>query len=136
MLYLDSSALAKLYIAEAGSQDVRALVESNRGRVFTCVVTWVEVLSALARCRRERRISPREYQLQQRAVAADWGLWHQVNVTLPVLAPAKRLIERYALRAYDAVQLCSALWVGRPMFACFDQKLREAAAGEGLRPAP
>jgi len=61
---------------------------------------------------------------------------HAVNLSLPVLAPAKHLIELYGLRAYDAIQLCSALWLGRPTFACFDERLRRAAAAEGLAVVP
>jgi len=136
VLYLDSSALAKLYITEPGGQQVRALAEANRGRLLTSVVTWAEVVSALARSRREERISRQEYQLQRRAFTADWVALHVVSATVPVLAPAERLIERYGLRAYDAIQLCSALWIGRPVFACFDERLRRAAAVEGLPVAP
>ncbi len=136
MLYLDSSALAKLYVAEPGSDEVRALMEANRGRLFTSVATWAEVLSALARCRRENRFAAREYRLQQRAFSSDWSALHAIEVALPVLAPAEHLIELYALRAYDAIQLCSALWIGRPVFACFDERLRRAAAAEGLSVAP
>jgi len=35
VLYLDSSALAKLYVAELGTDDVRVLVQAYRGRLFT-----------------------------------------------------------------------------------------------------
>ncbi len=136
MLYLDSSALAKLYVAEPGTEDARALVEAYRARLFASAVTWAEVQSALARCWRERRISHAQYQLQQRGFAADWSMLHAVNLSLPVLAPAEHLIELYALRAYDAIQLCSALWLGRPVFTCFDERLRRAAAAEGLPVAP
>lgn len=136
MLYLDSSALAKRYVAEPGGDQVQALMEANRGRLFTSVATWAEVLSVLARCQRESRFSAREYRLQQRAFSLDWSALHAIEVILPVLAPARRLIERHALRAYDAIQLCSALWIGRPLFACFDERLRRAAAAEGLTVAP
>lgn len=136
MLYLDSSAMAKLYVAEPGSEDTKALMQAHRGRLFSSVVTWAEVQSALARCWRERRISYAQYRLQQRGLAADWCMLHAVNLSLPVLAPAERLFQRHALRAYDAIQLCSALWIGRPVFACFDERLRRAAAAEGLSVAP
>ena len=136
MLYLDSSALAKLHIAESGADQVKALVQAYAGQLFTSVVTWAEVHSALARYWRERRISHPQYQLQRRGFAADWSMLHAIDVNLPVLAPAGRLIELHALRAYDAIQLCSALWIGRPLFACFDERLRRAAAAEGLSVAP
>jgi hypothetical protein len=40
------------------------------------------------------------------------------------------------LRGSDAVQLCSALWIGRPLFASFDTRLRQAAEAEGLTALP
>jgi len=99
VLYLDSSALAKLHIAESGTDDVRALVQAYAGQLFTSVVTWAEVHSALARCQRENRCSSREYRLLQRAFSLEWNALHPIEVTLPVLAPAGRLIEVHALRA-------------------------------------
>lgn len=136
MLYLDTSALAKRYIVELDSGSVQPLFDENQGRLFTSVVTYAEVLSVLARCWRERRISARQFQAQKRAFLADWGAFHVVGLSLQVLSPAARLIQRYRLRAYDAIQLCSALWIGRPAFATFDARLRRAAAREGLPLAP
>jgi predicted nucleic acid-binding protein len=65
-----------------------------------------------------------------------------VSITEPVLIAAAREAARHALRAYDAVQLASALAVREldPRcndFACFDSELRRAAsrAGFALLPA-
>ena len=55
---------------------------------------------------------------------------------LPVLAAAAHLVAIHPLRAYDAVQLASALAVAPDRFACFDSDLREAAAIEGLELVP
>jgi len=59
-----------------------------------------------------------------------------VDLTAEVLSEAARLIERHGLRGLGAIPLCSALWIGQPSFACFDERLRDAAAAEGLRLAP
>jgi hypothetical protein len=53
-----------------------------------------------------------------------------------VLAPAEKLIETHGLRGFDAVHLCAALWIGKPLFACFDARLRAAAQSAGLTPVP
>lgn len=54
-----------------------------------------------------------------------------------ILAGAARLVARHPLRAYDAMQLASALAVmeadPRTRFACFDAQLNAAAAAEGLQ---
>ncbi|MEK7403856.1 MAG: type II toxin-antitoxin system VapC family toxin [Acidobacteriota bacterium] len=136
MLYLDTSALAKLYIIEAGRQGVQSLVEQNSDRLFTGIATYAELLAVLARCWRDSRLSPRQYRLQKRAFLADWDVFHIVSLNRDILAPAGRLIERHRLRGYDAIQLCSALWLGHPLFACFDTRLRQAAAAEGLTVVP
>ncbi|MBI3668119.1 MAG: type II toxin-antitoxin system VapC family toxin [Acidobacteria bacterium] len=136
MLYLDTSALAKLYIIEPGGEAVEALAEENEGGLSTSVATFAEVLSVLARSLREKRISRRNYQVQKQAFLTDWSAFHVVDVTPAVLSPAPRLIERYGLRGFDAIQLCSALWIGRPLFACFDLRLRQAAAAQGLSVMP
>lgn len=52
--YLDSSALVKRYVTETGSPWLRAqLSASVRNPVVIARITWVEVLTALARRQRE-----------------------------------------------------------------------------------
>ncbi len=136
MLYLDTSALAKLYITESDSPPVHALLEANRGVVFTSLVTYAEMLSVLARAPREKRLNRSQYGVERRAFLSDWMGLHIVELSQELLHPAGRLIERYDLRGFDAIHLCSALWIGRPSFGCFDARLWQAAAAEGLTILP
>jgi len=132
VLYLDTSALAKLYLAEPDSGTVGSLVRASSPWITTSRVTYAEVLSVLTRCRRDNRLSPAAYKLQKKAFLADWDDIHIIELTGTVLSGADGLIDRHALRGFDAIHLCSALWVGQPSFACFDDRLRIAAAAEGL----
>jgi uncharacterized protein len=64
-----------------------------------------------------------------------------VSLTEPVLIAAAREAARHALRAYDAVQLASALAVREldprcSHFACFDADLRRAASRAGFALLP
>lgn len=64
-----------------------------------------------------------------------------MTATGAVLEAAARLCAVHGLRAYDAVQLASALAVRDAVpecrtFAAFDRQLRAAAAAEGFTPAP
>ena len=64
-----------------------------------------------------------------------------VSLTEPVLIAAAREAARHSLRAYDAVQLASALAVREldprcSHFACFDGELRRAASRAGFVPIP
>ena len=136
MLYLDSSALAKLYLAEAESVAVAELVKNYERGLFTSRVTYTELFSVLSRCHRERRISARDYARKKRDFLSDWSTLQVVEVTEKLLEPAADLIERHRLRGADAVHLCSALWLNLPDFACFDAKLCAGAQAEGLRIVP
>jgi len=60
-----------------------------------------------------------------------------LSLAEPVLIAAAREAARHALRAYDAVQLASALAVREidprcNHFACFDSELRRAASRAGF----
>jgi predicted nucleic acid-binding protein len=136
MVYIDSSALAKLYVIEPESAAVERWLRASTPYVATSRVTYAEILSALVRCLKDGRISAVEYRLQKKAFLADWSALNVVELSSATLASADRLIERHGLRGSDAIHLCSALWIGKPAFACFDQRLRSAAAAEGLPLAP
>jgi len=133
VLYLDSSALAKLYLVEPESRSVEKMLHDNSPWIVTSRVTYAEMFSVLARCQRDRRITPASYQTQKKSFLSDWNTFHIVELTAAVLSDAGRQIERHALRGFDAIHLCSALWIGQPLFACFDDRLRNAAVAEGLR---
>jgi predicted nucleic acid-binding protein len=132
VLYLDSSALAKLYVVEPESPSVDRMVSAAKPWIATSRVTYAEVLSVLVRCLRDHRLSPAMYKAQKKAFFADWDSIHVIELTRAVLSEAGRLIESHTLRGFDAIHLCSALWTGNPSFACFDDRLRNAAKAEGL----
>jgi len=136
VLYLDTSALAKLYLEEPDSQLVSKTVGVNSSWLATSRVTYAEVLSVLVRCLRTNRISPAAYRLQKKAFLEDWTEMIVVELTSDVLSNAGHLIERHGLRGLDAIHLCSAMWIGQPSFVCFDDRLRSAASAEGLPLAP
>ena len=49
MLYLDSSALAKLYLDEPESRAVSELVKNHEPGLFTSRLTYTELISVLSR---------------------------------------------------------------------------------------
>jgi predicted nucleic acid-binding protein len=132
VLYLDTSALIKLYLSEPESAATEKLLRANIPWLATSRVTYAEMLSVLNRCWRDRRLSPAAYKLQKKTFLADWNALHVVEVSEAVLSKAAALIERHSLRGFDAIHLCSALSIGQPLFACFDERLRNAAAARGL----
>lgn len=136
ILYLDASALVKLYVEEAGSTGVAARVEHAEA-VVTARVTYAEARAAFARQRREGGLTAAALRRLVRELDGEWGAYNIVDVTDPVVRRAGVLAERYALRGHDAVQLAAALNVSAPgvdvEFASFDVRLARAAGRERLR---
>jgi predicted nucleic acid-binding protein len=71
ILYLDTSALFKLYVDEAGSDAVHAAVAAAEA-VTVCRIAWADAMSALAR--REREVPADQDALEQarQALRTDW----------------------------------------------------------------
>ncbi|MBA2321467.1 MAG: type II toxin-antitoxin system VapC family toxin [Deltaproteobacteria bacterium] len=139
ILYLDTSALVKLYVAESDSRAVHEAV-SQAEVVCTSRVSWAELMSALARKERE---SPPDAELlgaARRAFRAQWASFLVLEVTQEVVEQAGRLATAMSLRAYDGIQLASAEALrsaARPhvVFGCFDVRLNRAATALGMHAA-
>jgi predicted nucleic acid-binding protein len=131
-LYLDTSSLVKLYVAEPDSDAVRMLVEQATV-VATSGIAYPETRAALARRRRERALSPTAYGTATRAFDADWPRYLAVDVSAAICREAGNLAERYRLRGYDSVHLASYLEIARragvaeTQFSSFDDRLNRAA---------
>jgi len=109
-----------------------------------CCVWWatpVECQSALFRVNREGRLAA---SLLDQGLRRLRDLMDDVDVVAPtahVRERAGRLLRTHALRAADALQLAAALaWCDdRPAgatFVCLDERLSQAARGEGFTIAP
>jgi predicted nucleic acid-binding protein len=131
MVYLDTSSLVKVFIEEAGSDEVRALVEG--ATVATSVIAYPEARAAFARRRRERTLTPRAFAAAKRALDGDWPTYASLEVTADVARHAGELAERYALRGFDSMHLASFVAVasqaaeGDVAFSSFDSALNRAA---------
>ena len=144
LYFLDGSALVKRYVTETGSAWIRGLTNREaRNPLIVARITWVEVLSALARRQREGNLTPDDVTHAVRAFRYDLHMQYQVSETDPALAEAAGdLVISHPLRAYDAVQLASALRaqsnlarIGAPAltFLTADDRLLAIAQAEGLR---
>ena len=141
--YADSSVLVKRHVHERGTHWFRALAAPEAGNVIiTARISMVEVYSALSRRRREATISDEAYdQLVADFTTICMADYQFVELTLPVVEQARLLLARYALRAYDAVQLASAILTQQTLqaielppltFLAADDRLLDAAQAEGL----
>ena len=141
--FLDSSALIKRYVVEIGSPWIKTLTDSQTGNSLLLVrITWVEVLSAFARRQREGGITAAEVAALIAKFRSEFNSRYRViEVDRALVERAGELIVQYPLRAYDAVQLASALRVQslltsmpetQLIFVSADNRLLDIAQSAGL----
>lgn len=136
ILYLDTSALLKLYLAEPGSERVRFVVRD--ADVCTQQLAWVEVHAGLAMAVRMGRLSDPDMDEHLRSFEADWNVMHVVCLDDALTRRAGGMARQFGLRAYDSVHLAAAervmIAVGSShfMFMGFDAKLGGAAKALGM----
>lgn len=136
ILFCDTSALVKLYIAEDGSEATRRLAQEAE-ILSVSRIAWAEFHAAAAR--RARMVPADEPGLDaaRQALAEQWADFLVVEVSQPVVELAGEYADLYALRAYDALQLAAASYLAdksgqNVKFACFDKRLNKAAASLGI----
>jgi predicted nucleic acid-binding protein len=109
VLYLDTSALVKLYAREEGREEVQEAVRASTA-VAVSEIGYVEARSALARKEREGSLSAEEHDEAAATLRKDFREVYLARpVTGEVLLRAGELVREHALRAYDAVHLATAL---------------------------
>jgi predicted nucleic acid-binding protein len=135
-LYLDTSSLVKLYVAEPGSDAVRELVDAATV-VATSSIAYTETRAALARRLRERALRPAAFASAKKTFEAEWPRYFTIEVTSALCRRAGEFAERYRLRAYDSVHLAAFAEVAREAgvrdtsFSSFDDALSRAATSLG-----
>jgi predicted nucleic acid-binding protein len=133
--YFDTSALVKLYLTEDGTEQAMTLFAAAEVAIVNALA-FVEVRAALAAAVRAGRLQAAELA----AAKADLKTLAETFVVVDpggVLDTAADATERYALRAYDAVHLATALAVAADdlVFVGWDADLSAAAARAGLATA-
>lgn len=137
MRFWDSSALVALVIPEAGTNRVRRWMAEDDG-VAVWTLTRVELLSALARRRRDHPRAGEQLLIARRELLDAWDRWAEIAAVDVVRGYAERVVERHPLRAADALQIGAALAAsdGEPSaldFVTLDRAQADAAQREGFR---
>ena len=133
--FWDTSALVPLCVRETNTPRVVALYKR-----YEAVVWWatpVEIASALARLARMKQLSPGDWATSQRLAAKLASEWLVIQPSNSLRARGTRLVDRYELRAADALQLSAALgWcegdAQGAVFLAADKGLRDAALLTGF----
>ena len=134
-IFLDSSALAKRYVAEAGTEQVLRLCQ-EADEIILSTLCVPELISGLNRLKRDGKLSPSRYRALKRDLAADVDGATMVDLTPPIIDRAIACLERTPLRALDAIHLASALESMCDLFLTADHRQGEAATHLNLKVAP
>lgn len=132
MLYLDTSALVKLFVDEADSKLVRQSV-TRAQLVTTHAIAYVEACAAFARAAHTRGDDSLFIALR-RNLDVQWRSWEILNVTTALIRRAADFAGRFRLRGYDSLHLAAAESAFEAFrgavpfhFAVFDAQLASAA---------
>ena len=139
MRFWDSSAIIPLLVAEPRSLSQRSLWPDDESMVVWWA-TEVECVSAIERRLREGSIPLGEGLVAYQLLDQLASRWIEVSPSPAVRRLARRFLKAYSLRAADALQLAAACLANADQaalaFVCLDDRLRLAAAREGLPVLP
>jgi predicted nucleic acid-binding protein len=142
VLYLDTSALVKIYVQEKGTEQIRWLAHPDAGhRLAILSLSRVEFRAAV---RRRARLGDIDAALADAVIRSFGqnlaGMFQMQPVSEAVLERAAEVVDRRGLRAYDALQLAGCIVLRATLgdevetqFVCADIELLEAARREGLK---
>jgi uncharacterized protein len=139
MYFLDTSALAKRYMAEKGSPWIKSLAPL---RFIVAAITHAVIYSALARRLRSGTLLSADHAKLIRLFDYDMERrFRIIDVTRNLYQQSGKLAEKHGLRTYDSVQLACGLKANALLltvgindftFLTADKELLAAAEAEGL----
>lgn len=123
MIYLDTSAAAKLSINERETDTLETWLDASDGTPVSSLITVIELRRAAAR-------RPAEVQRDVRETLALLGL---LPLTVGV-ADQAAVVGNASLRSLDAIHLATAMLLGDDLtaFVTYDRQLGRAALDAGL----
>jgi predicted nucleic acid-binding protein len=129
--FFDSSAFAKRYVEEPGSQMVDSLCQEAT-EVALSVLCVPEIISALNRRVREGLLSHREYAEAKQYLSLDIRDAVMINLVPQVVSTCTKILEASPIRAADALQIACALEWETALFISADKRQISAARKAGL----
>jgi len=134
IVYLDTSALVKVYVEEEGSDIVKRTIE-KASLVATSIVAYAEARAALSRCLYEKIFSNDDYHRCIIDLKSDWERYFKLNISQSLIDLAGELTQLCNIRGFDAIHLASAITLQQQTgsavtFVCWDARLWNAANKE------
>lgn len=131
-IYFDSSAFAKRFIEEPGSQRIDDICQ-EASEVGLSIICFPEILSALNRKVRDKSISNKNYTIAKNRLSEELSDIEIINITPKVVAKAALLLETNPLRAMDAMHVACAIEWDADLFVTSDRRQADAAKNAKLR---
>lgn len=131
-VFLDTSAFAKRYVAEQGSDKVIALCQQADSLVIS-VICLPELISTLSRLLREKKLAKADYKKLKSDAMADLADVDICQLTPDILTSVVSLLESHPLRAMDALHVACALAVEPDIFVSADHRQLTAAQKAELK---
>jgi hypothetical protein len=135
--FIDTSALVKRYVDEAGTAALRdRCFSAPETEIFVSALAYAEAHATFARLLRDGGLTVAEHQTIAANFAADWRTFVVVEFGPHPRALVPELARAHSLRGADLVQLASALYMqsrrALALFVCCDLLLCNAAVLTGL----
>lgn len=133
MIYCDTAYIAKCYLNEQGSDEVRALVRTA-GRVACCAFARLELAATIHRNLREGKITPSQSRIIFAQIDLDESnhIWNWLPVSPDLLTQTtsrfRSIKPTTYLRAADALHLACASVHGFAEIFSNDRHLLKASA--------
>ena len=119
--FFDASTFAKRYVEENASQLVDDICQ-EASELSLSVICVPEIISALNRRIREKRLSHQDYVTVKQHLSDDVRDAVIINLTPEVIATSTSLLEASPLRAMDALHIACALDSGADLFVSSDKR--------------
>jgi uncharacterized protein len=130
-VYFDSSAFAKRYVQESGTEAVLDWCE-RADELALAVIAVPELISAFCRLRREGIIHEKQYRRLKHDLMTDIADALLCDTTPAVISHAVKALENHVLRGMDAIHIGAALACKADTFVSGDQRQALAAQAAGL----
>jgi predicted nucleic acid-binding protein len=131
-VFFDSSAFAKRYVREEGSELVLSWCD-QASELCLSGIALPEIISAFCRLQREKQITPLQYRHLKTMLLTDVVDAAICDLTPEVIRHAVIALEHNTLRGMDAIHIGSALALNADVFISSDARQCLSAEQAGLR---
>jgi predicted nucleic acid-binding protein len=131
-LFFDSSAFAKRFFEESGSDKVESFC-FDASAIAVSSICFPEIISALNRRLREKVIKRKDYLIVKNRMIEEFEELEIINVIPEVISKSITLLEKNNLRTLDAIHIASAILWLPDLFVTSDKRQSTAARKAGLK---